>query len=73
MFVRRECPGINVQIRIDLNGRHVDTTGLQERADRRGDDAFAHAAHDTAGDQNVFHDSIFFGSKEKEKRRKRPA
>jgi len=51
----------------------VDTTGLQERADRRGDDAFAHAAHDTAGDQNVFHDSIFFGSKEKEKRRKRPA
>jgi len=51
----------------------VDTAGLQERADGRGDDAFAHAAHDTAGDQNVFHDSIFFRSKGIEKRRRRPA
>lgn len=72
MFVRRECPGVNVQIRIDLNGRHVDAAGLQKRADGRGDDAFAHAAHDTAGDQNVFHGLLFFRSKGIEKRRGRP-
>lgn len=59
MLVGRKRPGVDVQVRIDFYGRHMDTTRFQQRTDGRGDYAFAHAAHNAAGDQYVLHGFCF--------------
>jgi len=49
MFVGRKCARVDVDVRVDFDGGHVDATVLEDGAERAGDDAFADAADDTAG------------------------
>lgn len=56
MLVGRERPGVDVNVGIDLYGRHANVTMLEDSAERAGDDALAHAADHTSGHQNVLHD-----------------
>ena len=55
MLIWRECSRINVDIGIDLDGRHAHATGLKDCADATGEHALAHAADHTPGHQDVLH------------------
>lgn len=55
MFIRRECSGIDIEVRIDFDGRYSNTDRLQYDAQTTGDNAFAHTADHAASDQNVLH------------------
>lgn len=55
MLVGRERSGVDVDVGIDLDGRHADVAVLEDRAERAGDDALADAADHAPGYQNVLH------------------
>lgn len=59
MFVGRKGSGIYVQVRIDLDGGHVQPDGFQQSSDTAGDDTFANAADDTTTNKDIFY-AFFF-------------
>src|SRR5207245_9678789 len=48
-------PGINIQIRIKFLENHPQTTRFEQRAKRRGSQAFAERTDDATRDENVLH------------------
>lgn len=49
------CPGIGVQVRINLDRSDAEAASFEEEPDATGGDAFAEAADDSAGDEDVLH------------------
>ena len=47
----------NVQVRVDLDGRHTSAVLFHDGAQRAGNNALANAADDTTGDEDVLHGS----------------
>lgn len=52
---RREGAGIDVDVRINLDRRHIDTTAVQQGTEAAGDDALSHAADHAASHKDVLH------------------
>jgi len=54
VFRRIHRPGIHIDVRIDLERRHIEAAGLQDFPDRRRRHPLAHAAHHPADHENIF-------------------
>ena len=57
VFVWGESAGVYVDVRVDLDGGHVQAAGLEDRTDAAGDDSFTNARDDPTGHQDVLHRS----------------
>jgi hypothetical protein len=55
VFKGRHGAGIDVQVGINLDGCHAQTTGLQQAAHTADGDTLAEATDDATCDDNVFH------------------
>lgn len=55
VLVGRERAGVDVDVRVDLDGGHVQAARLEDRAHAARDDALPDAGDHSAGDQDVFH------------------
>ena len=55
MLVRRKSAGVNVDVRVDLDGCDSDAICFKDCSDAAGDDAFPDAAYHTSSHQNVLH------------------
>jgi hypothetical protein len=55
MFKWRHRSGIDVQVRVDLDGRHAKTTGLQKTTHTADGNALPEATDNTSCDNNVLH------------------
>ena len=53
VFVRGEGPGINVEIRVDLDGGDTQTNGLEQSPDAARDDALTDPAYHATAHQDV--------------------
>ena len=57
MFVGREGPSVNVQIRVYLYGGYFESHGLQQCPYAASDDPLSDAANYSSADQDVLHGS----------------
>lgn len=55
VLVGGECACVYVDVRVDLDGGHMQSARLQDCAYAACDDAFTNARDDSSGDQDVFH------------------
>lgn len=55
VLVRGEGPGVDVDVRVDLDGGDAQPAGFQDGADAAGDDPFADARDHPARHQDVLH------------------
>lgn len=55
VLVRRKCPRINIDVRIDLDRRDTDAARVQKRTERAGNNTLANAANHATGHKNVLH------------------
>ena len=60
MVKRRQGPGIDVEVRIDLDGGDLETHGLEQQTGGRGNDTLADARDDTTRDEDVLFDHFYF-------------
>mmetsp|Transcript_25504 Transcript_25504/g.55480 ORF Transcript_25504/g.55480 Transcript_25504/m.55480 type:complete len:209 (-) Transcript_25504:164-790(-) len=56
---RRHSAGINVQVRVNFDGCHSEAAVLQKDANATGRHTFPQTAHNTTGNNNVFHCALF--------------
>lgn len=55
MLIRREGPCINVNVRINFNGRDMQSTWFENCPDAAGNDPFPNPRDNTTSYQDVFH------------------
>jgi len=58
MLERRHGSGIDVEVRIDLDGGDAEAAGLEDDPDAAGRHALPEPAHHAAGHQHVLHDAF---------------
>ena len=58
VLLRAHRPRVDVEVRVDLHGRHAHAALAQKRAQGRDDGALAKPAHDPAGHDDVLHPAV---------------